>query len=119
MAPIYRGPVYVLVDAADSSATFLFASLLRQAHRGALVGEPTGGNQRGINGGAFFFLHLPRSGLAVDIPLIGYFPARFAPDSGLNLDIFVRPTPADSAAGRDVALAAVRADKTPADKRAP
>ena len=45
----------VLVNAANSSATFQFAKLVKDNQLGTLVGQPTGGNQRGINGGAFFF----------------------------------------------------------------
>ena len=38
-----------------------------------LVGQMTGGNQRGINGGAFFFVTLSNSQLEVDLPLVGNF----------------------------------------------
>ena len=74
-------------------------------HRlGILVGEATGGNQRGINGGAFFFVRLPQSGIEFDVPLIGYFPDGSMPDAGVTPDIMAIPTPDDIAAGRDVAL---------------
>jgi len=102
-----RQPLVVLVDAACSSATFGFAQRVRQDRLGLLVGEPTGGNQRGINGGAFFFVRLPASGLSFDLPLIGYFPPEGAPlpeDAGLQPDHLVQPTLADLAAGRDVVL---------------
>jgi len=59
----YRGPVVVLCDASNSSATFQFAQAVQDAGLATLIGEPTGGNRRGINGGAFFFLRLPASGL--------------------------------------------------------
>ena len=49
--PRYRGRVVVLVGAVNSSATFQFASALQQARLGTLVGQTTGGNRRGINGG--------------------------------------------------------------------
>jgi hypothetical protein len=106
--PRFAGRLFVLVDAANSSATFQFADLVQREHLGTLVGEPTGGNRRGINGGAFFFLRLPRSGLEIDLPLIGTFPATPAPDSGLVPDIVVPVTAADIASGRDGALEAVR-----------
>ena len=54
-----------------------------------LVGQPTGGNQRGITGGAFFFLRLPNSKIEVDVPLIGQYPATEQPDGGL-LDKLVK-----------------------------
>ncbi len=106
-APRFAGPVFVLVGASNSSATFQFAEQVQQAGIARLVGQPTGGNRRGINGGAFFFLRLPRSGLEVDLPLIARFrPGE--PDAGLVPDIAVQPTAADVAAGRDAEMAAVR-----------
>ena len=59
--PRFTGRVWVLVGAANSSATFEFAQAVQQNRLGTLVGQPTGGNQRGINGGAFFFTRLPRT----------------------------------------------------------
>jgi hypothetical protein len=97
-------PLVVLVDGANSSATFGFAQRVRQGRLGTLVGETTGGNLRGINGGAFFFARLPASGLEFDLPLIGYFPPGLPPDGGLAPDVSVLPSPADLAAGRDVQL---------------
>ena len=51
-----------------------------------MVGQVTGGNLRGINGGAFFFLNLPNSRLEIDLPLIGQFPTHIA-DPLLREDI--------------------------------
>jgi C-terminal processing protease CtpA/Prc len=107
--PRFTGRLWVLVGAANSSATFEFAQTVRQNHLGTLVGQPTGGNQRGINGGAFFFLRLPHSGLELDLPLIGQFPEGDRPDAGLQPDILVVPTVEDIARGRDAELDAVRA----------
>ena len=103
----FRGRVFVLIDGSNSSATFQFAKAVQANHLGTLVGEPTGGNQRGINGGAFFFLRLPNSGLELDLPLIGTFPATPQPDAGLLPDVAVVPSVDDIAAGRDVDLAVV------------
>jgi hypothetical protein len=103
----FTGKVFVLVDANNSSATFQFAQIVQQNQLGTLVGQPTGGNQRGINGGAFFFLRLPNSKIEMDLPLIGSFPATERPDSGLTPDILITPAVDDIAAGRDPVLAAV------------
>ena len=109
--PRFTGKVVVLIDAQNSSATFQFAQRMRDLGLGALCGQPTGGNQRGINGGAFFFLRLPASGLEADLPLIGRFPLTPKPDAGLTPDIRVDLTAEDIAAGRDrvmeTALAAI------------
>lgn len=99
--PRFTGRLVVLCDAANSSATFQFADAVQRNRLGTLVGEPTGGNQRGINGGAFFFLRLPHSGLEIDLPLIGLFPTSERPDAGVVPDHLVSLTQADIAAGRD------------------
>jgi C-terminal processing protease CtpA/Prc len=100
----FAGKVFVLVDAANSSATFRFASLAQQHGLATLVGQPTGGNQRGINGGAMYFLLLPKSQIELDIPLIGYFPEGRPPDAGLTPDVIIVPTIEEIADGRDAVL---------------
>jgi hypothetical protein len=112
--PRFTGRLWVLISATNSSATFHFAQTVKRARLGALVGTATGGNLRGINGGAFFFLRLPRTGLEVDLPLIGFTPelagdraAANTPDGGLSPDIEVRVTRTSIATGEDAALGAV------------
>ena len=83
-----RGKLYV-IDANNSSATFEFAQTVQQNKLGTLIGQPTGGNQRGINGGAFFFLLLPKTQIEMDLPLVGNFPSSPQPDPGLAPDILV------------------------------
>jgi hypothetical protein len=105
----YAGRVWVLVGATNSSATFQFARLVKERGLGTLVGGTTGGNLRGINGGSFFFVRLPGTGIEVDLPLVAQSPAR-APgepepmDAGLEPDVKVEDTAADVAAGRDAVL---------------
>lgn len=106
LAPRYPGRVWVLIGAANSSATFEFAAALQRHRLGTLVGQTTGGNQRGITGGAFFFLRLPKTGIEADVPLIGQFPISERPllDAGLEPDVHVQPRSEDIAAGRDAEL---------------
>jgi hypothetical protein len=99
--PRLTAKLIVLIDSANSSATFQFAQAVRRNGLGVLLGEPTGGNQRGINGGAFFFTRLPASRLEVDLPLIGYFPPGTPPDAGLLPDIAVATTRRSIATGED------------------
>jgi len=94
----------VLVDAANGAATVSFLQRLKASGVGKLVGEATGGNRRGHNGGAFFFVRLPASGLEFDLPLIGNFPLQPAPDAPLEPDVKVEVKAADIAAGRDVVM---------------
>jgi C-terminal processing protease CtpA/Prc len=103
----YRGKLFVLVGPENSSATFNFANQVQRLKLGTLVGRPTGGNLRGINGGAFFFLTLPNSKIEVDVPLIAQFFPDKRPDRGLQPDVLVAPTAADIAEGTDVELAKV------------
>ena len=102
----FGGTVWLLVDGANSSATFHLARLCRQHQLATLVGEETGGSRRGSNGGSMFFLRLPKTGLEVDIPVYGspLHPER--PDRGIEPELAVAPTAADYAAGRDAAIAA-------------
>jgi hypothetical protein len=104
----FLGQVFVLIDGANSSATFNFAQKIQSQHLGILVGEPTGGNRRGINGGRFIFLRLPHSGLEVDIPLIAEFAAIMPRNEGLKPDIEVDLTPEDIANRKDPVLSKVR-----------
>ena len=103
----YLGKVYLLVGPDNSSATFEFAYQVQRLNLATLVGRPTGGSLRGINGGAFFFLTLPNSRIEVDIPLIAQFSRESRPDRGVLPDVPVERTAADIAAGRDVEISRV------------
>jgi hypothetical protein len=102
-------PMAVLVGPVNSSATFQFAQRVKQTGLGRLFGEPSGGNRRGINGGCFFFVRLPASGLEFDLPLVGTFPRTPQPDAGIAPDVTARETAATIAAGNDPARAAATA----------
>lgn len=102
----FRGKVFVLIDATNSSATFQFAQNIQSHRLGKLIGQPTGGSQRGINGGAFFFLRLSHSGIEMDLPLIGTFPPASMPDAGITPDTLVKVTASDIADLDDATLAA-------------
>ena len=91
------------------SVTLLVAPLFHVAGLGRLVGQPTGGNQRGINGGAFFFLRLPNSHLEADLPLIARVAETAMPDAGLDPDVPVKRTVEGIASGRDEEMAAALA----------
>jgi hypothetical protein len=118
--PRYEGRVAVLIDATNSSATFQFAQVVKENRLATLVGQTTGGNQRGINGGAFFFVTLPNSRIEVDLPLVGNFvgderptgreiPFLRIPDAGIDPDIPVAPGVDDIARGVDSELRAASA----------
>ena len=100
----FAGKVAILTSATNSSATFGFAQRVKQHRLATLVGEETGGNQRGINGGAFFFVRLPDSGLEFDLPLIGTFADQRRPDAGIAPDVTIATSAAAIAAQRDEPL---------------
>lgn len=112
--PRFTGKLWVLVSSTNSSATFQFAATVKSSKLGTLVGTTTGGNQRGINGGCFFFVRLPKSGFEVDLPLIAYTPCTpdgsdldSVPDAGLEPDIRVATTAHHITSGIDPELEAV------------
>ncbi|WP_430420098.1 S41 family peptidase [Phenylobacterium sp.] len=97
----YDGRLIAIIDATNSSATFQFAQTVKTHRLGRLVGEPTGGSRRGINGGAFFFLRLPQCGFALDLPLVATFPVTPQPDEGIAPDHLVPTRAADLALKSD------------------
>ncbi len=99
--PRFKGKLVFLTDAQNSSATFQFADIVQKYGLGTVIGAPTGGNKRGINGGSFYFLRLPGSGLEADLPLVGTFQTAKQPDAGLLPDISVPTTTGDIASGND------------------
>lgn len=100
----YEGDVRVLIGPQNSSATFQFADFVRRNRLATLIGEPTGGNRRGINGGCFYFVRLPATELEADLPLIGRFPTIPQPDRGIIPDIAIPITRAEIANGTDSQL---------------
>lgn len=100
----YRGKTYLLTDASNSSATFILAKILKENGLATLVGQTTGGNQKGINGGQLMFLDLPNTGIEVDIPLIGYFPSGNPPDAGLEPDVKISESVKNFANGIDAEM---------------
>jgi C-terminal processing protease CtpA/Prc len=104
----YQGKTYLLIGAENSSATFQFAMLAKQSGAATLVGQATGGNYRGLNGGQLAWVVLPNSGVAVDIPLLAATYTELTPDASVVPDIPVKPRFEDSAAGRDLEMQAVK-----------
>lgn len=104
-----RLPVALLTSPTNSSATFAFAEAAKRTGAMRLFGGPTGGNRRGINGGAFMFVRLPTSGIEFDLPLVGSFPREPQPDEGVVPDVALAPGASDIAAGLDPVMDAAMA----------
>ena len=107
--PRFNGRVWVIVGPENSSATFQFANAVKRARLATLVGRTTGGNLRITNGSAFFFVHLPRTGLEVDLPLVAMMSPYSAQDAGVEPDVRLTSTVEDIASGVDAELRAVLA----------
>ena len=98
----FSGKVWLLVDGANASATFMLAKQYQDAGIATLVGQPTGGNLRGINGGGMFFLTLPNTQIEIDIPIFQYLPTDIATDKlntisnhGLMPDVMIEARASD------------------------
>lgn len=100
----FQGSTYLLVDAANSSATFFLTAALQQNRIATVIGSETGGNRKGTNGGQLFFLWLPNSKIEIDVPLIGYYPLTEQPDKGLTPDIEVVLNISDILSNKDRTL---------------
>jgi C-terminal processing protease CtpA/Prc len=106
-ASSFSGAAWLLVGPENSSATFALAQLVKQSGAATLVGQPTGGNQRGLNGGQLAWVTLPHSGVAVDIPLLASRYTASTPDASVTPDVYIRRSFALQAAGLDQEMAAV------------
>lgn len=85
----FDGNTYLLVNASNSSATFYFAEIAKENKLATLIGETTGGSQKGLNAGTMFFLRLPNSKIEIDIPIVGSFSSD-KPSGGIEPDIIVK-----------------------------
>ena len=108
VASPYAGRTFILVGPENSSASFQFAKLAQDSGAATLVGQRTGGNQRGLNGGHLAWVNLPNSGVAVDIPLLAGTYTEATPDASVTPDIVVSPTLEALRAGRDIEMEAVQ-----------
>ncbi len=103
----YDGNVYLICNAANSSATYLMTKYAKQYNMGTIVGQTTGGNQRGITGGRMFFMNLPNSKIEIDIPLISDPIDYNIPDAGIEPDVTVERNVEDIVNGIDTEVEAI------------
>jgi hypothetical protein len=108
VAAPYAGRTVVLIGPQNSSAGFLLARDIRRSGVATLLGQPTGGNLRGLNGGQLCWINLPASGVGVDIPLVAAFTEGEPPDAGVLPDVAVVPRWADAQAGVDTEMQAAQ-----------
>jgi C-terminal processing protease CtpA/Prc len=106
----FEGNVYLLSSPTNSSATYMMVETFKKYKLATVVGQTTGGNQKGVTAGALYFMLLPNSKIEVDVPLIGtdLAIAQNLPDAGVEPDIFVKPSIEDVVNGIDTEMEAVK-----------
>jgi len=104
----FEGQIYLLTAAINSSSSFFMADILQQAKAAVLIGETTGGTKQGINGGQFFFLKLPNTGIEIDIPIVYQAPLMSRTDEGIVPDIKIKTRQKDIATGNDPVVNYIR-----------
>ena len=85
----FQGKTYLLVNSANASAAYTFSRYTKQAKLATLIGQETGGNLKGFNGGSYLFMTLPNSKFEFDIPVFAIFADGANEDSGVKPDIYV------------------------------
>jgi C-terminal processing protease CtpA/Prc len=105
----FAGRSLMLVGPQNSSAGFLLARDVKTSGAATLLGQTTGGNLRGLNGGQLAWINLPASGVGIDIPLLAAVYEGDVPDAGVVPDVVVPPQFADAQSGVDTEMAAARA----------
>ncbi|MEM6967437.1 MAG: S41 family peptidase [Bacteroidota bacterium] len=91
----FGGKIYVLTNAVNGSLAYYFPKKVKQYQLATIVGQETGGNMRGINGGQILFLKLPNSEINIDFPIMSGFSRTPQPNRGVQPDIEVITTQQD------------------------
>ncbi|MGS2727341.1 S41 family peptidase [Psychroserpens sp. BH13MA-6] len=101
---IFNGRLYLLTSAANTSLAYYTALRFKTQNLGIIIGEETGGNLNGINGGQIIFLTLPNSQIEIDAPIMGEFTVGSSTNSGVVPDIKTVYTREDIIKHRDLEL---------------
>ena len=91
----FQGDTYIISDSSNASASSQFLNYAQENKLAKIVGQTTGGNKQGINGGNYFFLYLPNSKIEIDIPVFFQTPLTAQKDESIIPDISVRRQPED------------------------
>ncbi|MEQ1643049.1 MAG: S41 family peptidase [Pyrinomonadaceae bacterium] len=91
----FTGRTFIIADSSNASATFQFLDYVRENRLATIVGQSTGGNKQGINGGNYLFLTLPNSKIEIDIPVYFQSPLKPKLDQSVVPDVRVRREPWD------------------------
>lgn len=100
----FKGNTYWLTSPKNVSLGYYTAAAVRRYKLGTIIGEETGGNLQGINGGQILFLRLPNSEIEIDFPVMGDFSIERKPNHGVKPDYEVVLKPEDINKGYDRAM---------------
>ncbi len=106
----FVGKVFLLSSPTNSSATFMMVDTFKKHQLATVIGQTTGGNQKGVTSSALFFILLPNSKIEIDVPLVGtdLTLAKTLPDAGIMPDIYVKPNILDAVNGIDTEIEVVK-----------
>jgi C-terminal processing protease CtpA/Prc len=104
----FKGNAFIIADSSNASATFQFLDYVKTNKLAKIVGQTTGGNKQGINGGNYFFLNLPNSRIEIDIPVYFQSPMTAQKDESVIPDVIVKKNVADIGNSFDRELSLVK-----------
>ncbi|WP_299222603.1 S41 family peptidase [uncultured Aquimarina sp.] len=105
--PNFKGETYILMNGRSASTTAEFTSAMHINDLAIFIGEESGGDYHGGNGGDFATLKLPNSKIEVNIPLVDYVMNSTESEyigRGTIPDYEIRPTMQDLLDLKDVQL---------------
>jgi len=91
----FRGQAFIIADSNNASATFQFLDYAQKNKLAKIIGQTTGGNKQGINGGNYFFLTLPNSKVEIDIPVYFQSPLNTQKDESVIPDVIIKKDAGD------------------------
>ncbi len=104
----FQGRAFIIADSSNASATFQFLDFVKTNKLAQIVGQTTGGNRQGINGGNYFFLYLPNSKVEIDIPVYFQSPLKAQKDESVIPDGLVKKQTGDIGNNFDREVSAVK-----------
>jgi Peptidase family S41 len=104
----FKGNAFIIADSSNASATFQFLDYVKENKLAKIIGQTSGGNKQGINGGNYFFLNLPNSKVEIDIPVYFQSPLKTQKDESIIPDVVVKREANDIGNNFDRELAAAQ-----------
>lgn len=91
----FQGKAFIIADSSNASATFQFLDYVQENKLATIIGQTTGGNKQGINGGNYYFLSLPNSKIEIDIPVYFQSPLKVQKDLSVVPDVIIKKEASD------------------------